>query len=56
MCFSGVACGCPDCDQLRANSPEAKKYFQDIKDDFGDDYVELTDPASLSQVRTLYCA
>lgn len=53
-CFSGVACGCAGCDQLRAKSPEAKTYFEGIKDDFGDDYIELTDPVSLSQVCTRY--
>ena len=31
-------------------SPEAREYFQAIKDEFGDDYLELTDAASLSKV------
>eukprot|EP00903_Cladosiphon_okamuranus_P009258 g8834.t1 len=35
---------------LRAMSAEARKYFQAIKDEFGDDYLERTDAASLSKL------
>ena len=35
---------------MRALSPEAREYFEAVKDDFGDDYTELTDAAQLSKV------
>eukprot|EP00752_Nemacystus_decipiens_P016381 g14643.t1 len=40
----------PAMQHLRAMSAEAREYFQTIKDEFGDDYREHTDAASLSKL------
>ncbi|CAM9475934.1 unnamed protein product [Pylaiella littoralis] len=50
QCIERKAFEFPSMQHLRAKSPEAKEYFKDIKDDFGDDFTELTEPASLSQL------
>lgn len=48
--FCALACTAV-CNQLRAMSAEAREYFQAIKDEFGDDYLQPTDASSLSKVR-----
>ncbi|CAM9320873.1 unnamed protein product [Ectocarpus sp. 12 AP-2014] len=49
-CIHQKAYKFPSMEHVRALSPEAREYFEAVKDDFGDDYTELTDAAQLSKL------